>query len=79
MTLMRLKTQGYIEKVDTEETATSGNMWYLPHFATQQSKFCIVYDGSAEFRRCLINQETLMGADLLEPTVICNIPFLTHK
>ena len=64
---MRLKTQGYIEKVDPEENTTSGNMWYLPHFITQQSKFRVVYDGSVEFRGRLINQETLTGPDLLEP------------
>ena len=63
----RLKNQGYIEKVDPKELTTSGNMWYLPHFATQQAKFHVVYNGSTEFHGCSINQETLTGPDLLEP------------
>ena len=32
--IKRLKTRGYIEKVDPEETLVSGQVWYLPHFST---------------------------------------------
>ena len=48
--IKRLKTQGYIEKVNPDETPVSGHVWYLHHFSTQQAKFWVVYDGSAEFR-----------------------------
>ena len=37
--IKRLKTQGYIEKVNPDETPVSGQVWYLPHFLTQQAKF----------------------------------------
>ena len=59
--IARLKTQGYIAKVNPDEPTISGQVWYLPHFAMQQAKFRVVYYGSAEFRGCSIT-----GPDLLE-------------
>ena len=62
-----MKIQGYIEKVNPDETSVGGKVWYLPHFSTQEAKFRVVYDGSTEFCGKSINQETLTGPDLLEP------------
>ena len=62
-----MKIQGYIEKVNPDETSVGGKVWYLPHFSTQEAKFRVVYDGSTEFCGKSINQETLNGPDLLEP------------
>ena len=37
--IKRLKEQGYIECVGLLEEGNAGNVWYLPHFSTQQAKF----------------------------------------
>ena len=43
----RLRDQRYIEKVHPENYQIPCQVRFLPHFATQQEKFRVVYDGSA--------------------------------
>ena len=46
--IKRLKNEGYIERVPPDDLLKPGWVWFLPHFATKQEKFRIVYGGSAE-------------------------------
>ena len=63
--IKRLREEGYIEPVPSNETVKPGRVWYLPHFSTKQNKFCVVYDGAAKFHERAINNEILSGTDLL--------------
>ena len=40
-------------------------VWYLPHFATSQAKFRVVYYGAAQYLGTSINDHILPGSDLL--------------
>ena len=42
-----------------------GRVFFLPHFATKQEKFRVVYDGSVEFQNQSNNAEILPDSDLL--------------
>ena len=45
--------QGYIRKVP--EDSYSVKVWYIPHHATTQSKFRIVFDCAAKFKNSSLN------------------------
>jgi hypothetical protein len=65
--IQRLKSEGYIEAVPKEEINKPDGVWYLPHFSTKQSKFRVVYDGSAGYKGKVINDEIFSGPDLMVP------------
>ena len=65
--IKRLKDEGYIERVHPDNYQIPGRVWFLPHFATKQEKFRVVYDGSAEFQNQSINAEIFHESDLLVP------------
>ena len=74
--IKRFKDEGYIEEVHPANHKTPGRVWFLPHFATQQEKFCVVYDGSVEFEQYSINAEIFAGPDLLVPLFDVIMSFL---
>ena len=53
--------QGYIRKV--AEDSYSDKVWYIPHHATTQSKFRIVFDCAAKFKNSSLNEQLLKGPD----------------
>ena len=63
--IKRLKDEGYIERVPSDDPLIPGKVWFSPHFSTRQDKFRVVYDGSAEFHNRSINAEILPDPDLL--------------
>ena len=65
--IKRLRDEGYIEKVHPDNHKMPGPVWFFPHFAMQQEKFRVVYDGSAEFEQHYINAKIFAGPDLLVP------------
>ena len=58
-----LKQNQYIVPVDQDSESVN----YLPYFLTNQSKPRVVYDGSATFEGCCVNDSTYLGPDLLNP------------
>ena len=66
--MANLQKKGYVEQpVDDADVEVTSRIWYLTHFATRQSKFRVVYDGSAHHRQNALNQHILSGPDLLTP------------
>ena len=53
--------QGYTRKVP--EDAYSDKVWYIPHHATTQSKFRIVFDCAAKFKNSSLTEQLLKGPD----------------
>ena len=52
---------GYAEKIPASELAPTNVTWYIPHHCTQQSKFRVVFDSSAEFEGTSLNKNLLTG------------------
>ena len=50
-----------------EDTLNPNPIGYLTHFPTKQSKFWVVYDGSAKYEGTCLNDHILSGPDLLQP------------
>ena len=58
---------GFVERVDSNYEPPEGKQWYLPIFPVQQekkSKVRLVYDASARFSGCSLNDSLLQGPDL---------------
>ncbi|XP_077972240.1 uncharacterized protein LOC144427239 [Styela clava] len=54
---------GYAEQIPEDELAPTERTWFIPHHATRQSKFCVVFDSSAEFDGKSLNKNLLSGPD----------------